>query len=177
MIRRQPEKVYVVPRAELFPDQAPHGFVPGAGPWIDTIYERGFYKNRDVVEEDPSLKQVIPYAVIVRNERVFLFQRLPQGGEQRLVGKLSIGVGGHVNPQDAKDVVTNALVRELNEELHLGPGWRHRIVGLLNDDTNAVGSVHVGVVVVVDPGPVEPKVREVDMMCGSLVEREGLGDR
>lgn len=174
MIRSPKEQVYVVPREELFPEGAPHGFLPGEGPWLRTLYDRGFYKDRDLVEDDPSLKQVIPYAVVAREGRVFLFRRLPQGGEQRLVGKRSIGVGGHVNPEDSGDVVTDALTRELNEELHLGPGWTHRIAGLLNDDTNSVGSVHVGVVVVVDPGPVEPEVREVDMMCGSLVEREDL---
>jgi len=168
------EQVYVVPRDRLFPRGAPQGFVPGLGEWQRTIYEDGFFAERDLVEEDPSLKQVIPYAIVARGDEVFLFRRLDKGGEKRLAGLRSIGVGGHVNPVDSEDVVIDALKRELEEELHIPSGWRHRIVGLLNDDATSVGSVHVGVVAIVDPGEGEVSVREADTMSGSFVDRREL---
>jgi predicted NUDIX family phosphoesterase len=168
------ERVYVVPRAELFPDGAPHGFFRGSPDLFGRIYARGFFADRDRVEEDPSLKQVIPYALVVRIGEVFLFRRGDRGGERRLHGLLSVGVGGHVNPEDAGDVVHDALRRELREEICLPPRYEARVVGLVNNDLTAVGSVHVGVVAVVDPGPFPVKVREEDTMSGAFVGRADL---
>jgi len=168
------EQVYVVPRAELFPYGAPRGCIRAHSEFFRRIYERGFFADRDAVEDDPSLKQVIPYAVIERDDQVFLFRRTSGGGEQRLHGRRSIGVGGHINPEDEDDVVFCALRREVEEELCVPAGWRPRVVGILNDDSTAVGSVHVGVVAVVDPGPGSVKVREEDTMTGAFVGREDL---
>lgn len=168
------ERVYVVPRTELFPEGAPHGFQAAGREFFDRIYGRGFFAPRVQVEEDPSLKQVIPYALIARPGEVFLFRRTDKGGEKRLFGLRSIGVGGHVNPVDSGDVIHDALRRELNEELCLPEPWTARIVGLVNNDTTAVGSVHVGVVAVVTPGPGSVRVRESDTMCGAFASREDL---
>jgi predicted NUDIX family phosphoesterase len=170
------EQVYVVPRSELFPQGAPRGFVAGGREAIRRIYARGYFAVRAWVEEDPGLKQIIPYAVVVRDERVFLFRRTDRGGERRLHGLRSIGVGGHVNPPDFEDVIRRGLRRELTEELYLPPGWRSHLAGILNDDTTRVGSVHTGVVAVVEPGEGLVKVREEDTMSGSFVSREDLLD-
>ena len=173
MIRAK-ERVYVVRRRDLFAEDAPRGFVPGTGSWLETVYAKGFFAERDAVEEDPSLKQVIPYAVIERAGGIFCFRRSNRGGEKRLFGLRSIGVGGHVNPEDGDDVVRDALHRELDEELLMPAGWTYRLAGLLNDDTTPVGSVHVGVVAVVDPGPGEVSVRERDMMSGAFARAGDL---
>ncbi|MHC4939572.1 MAG: hypothetical protein ACYTHK_11430, partial [Planctomycetota bacterium] len=139
------ERVYVVPRATLFPDGAPHGFFPDGLDLLEQIYAEGYFAERARVEEDPSLKQIIPYAVVTRGRAVFRFRRRG-GGEKRLVGLASIGVGGHVNPEDAGDVILDALDRELEEELILPSRRKIDLLGLLNDDSTAVGSVHLGVV-------------------------------
>lgn len=171
------EQVYVVPRSELFAGSGtPHGCWPLDGPILDRIYRCGYFAPRDKVEEDPRLKQVIPYAVVVREGQVFCFQRTNQGGERRLFGKRSVGVGGHVNPPDGDDVVRHALRRELEEELRLPAGWTAELRGLLNDDSTAVGSVHLGVVAVVDPGPGVVDVREKDTMSGSFISRAELAE-
>jgi len=167
------ERVYVVPRAVLFPDGSPQGFLPEGLALLDRIYEEGWFAERARVEEDPSLKQIIPYAVVVRNRRVFRFRRRG-GGEKRLVGRASVGVGGHVNPEDAGDVVHDALRRELEEELHLPAERDVTLLGLLNDDATAVGSVHVGVVARVEVGAGDVRVREDDAMEGGFVERAAL---
>jgi predicted NUDIX family phosphoesterase len=168
------ERVYVVPRAELFPEGAPHGFFRADAAFFGRIYARGYFADRERVEEDPGLKQVIPYALVVRDDSLFLFRRTDRGGERRLHGKLSVGVGGHVNPVDSGDVIHDALRRELTEELALPARWQARIVGLVNNDTTPVGSVHVGVVAVVDPGPGPVKVREEDTMSGAFEGRAAL---
>jgi len=168
------ERVYVVPRSELFPEGAPHGFFRGGPELFSRIYARGFFADRDRVEEDPSLKQVIPYALVVREDSIFLCRRTDRGGERRLHNLLSVGVGGHVNPEDESDVVLDALRRELHEELVLPARYDTRIVGLVNNDTTPVGSVHIGVVAVVAPGPGSVKVREEDTMSGDFIARADL---
>jgi len=173
----QGELVYVVPREELFPEGAPHGFFEGFSfggvDLLQRIYECGHFADRARVEEDPSLKQIIPYALVVRNDDVFRFRRCG-GGEKRLVGKGSIGVGGHVNPEDAGDVIHDALRRELAEELCLPHRQRTELLGLLNDDTTPVGSVHLGIVARVTVGPGRVRVREEESMEGRFLEREAL---
>lgn len=164
------ERVYVVPRGDLFPEGAPHGFFR-AGP---EFFGRIFFAERGRVEEDPSLKQVIPYALVARDQGLFLCRRSGRGGEKRLHGMLSVGVGGHVNPEDRGDVIHDALRRELEEELVLPPRFETRIAGLVNNDTTPVGSVHIGVVAVVEPGPGPVKVREEDTMSGGFVSRADL---
>lgn len=168
------EQVYVVPRAELFSGEAPHGCVPLDSDVLQRIYTRGYFADRGPVEEDSSLKQIIPYALVTRDDSVFAFRRTDKGGEARLHGRRSVGVGGHVNPIDAGDVVIDALRRELAEEIFLPDRWSARLVGLINNDETAVGSVHLGVVVVVDVGPGVVKVREMDTMTGGFIGRQEL---
>jgi predicted NUDIX family phosphoesterase len=212
------EFVFVVPRTALFPDCYPHGLVrfgegsdsaarprqsaePGTGMQLaelETAVARdGFFVERTYAERTPSLKQVIPYSIIVCDGRVLLFQRLATGGEKRLHGKLSIGIGGHINPQDldepqgslhassskqgsskhgqssARSPIAAGTNREIAEELDVRGTFEVRCVGLLNDDSNPVGAVHVGVVqVVYVSGSVE--IREREQLEGRLVSCEEL---
>ena len=174
------EFVLVVPRAELFDDRYPHGFEPfGPGDRdrvVSRIREHGFFVERRHAERDPMLKQVIPYALFEREGGIFLMRRLPKGGEVRLHGKLSVGVGGHVNPVDgpnggAEDALNAGLRREVEEEVHVDGTWEAEAVGILNDDATPVGAVHFGLVYRVrPPGPV--RVRESDALEGSFTPRE-----
>ncbi len=105
--------------------------------------------RRGDAENDPSLKQLIPYCIIHSGSRVLRYTRGTGGGEDRLHAKQSIGVGGHINDQDhAADGSTyeTAVARELREELVLPESFGNSIVALLNDDSNPVGQVHLGVV-------------------------------
>lgn len=114
--------------------------------------EHNFFVPRPDAENDPSLKQIIPYVILVHNGRVLRYVRGKKGGEQRLHAKASIGIGGHMNDQDAAGGHFNhaafqrAVERETNEELKINTPFKDRIVALLNDDSNAVGQVHLGVV-------------------------------
>ena len=185
------EFVYVVPREKLFRDCYPQGLVPfgshaGGEPlerevFEASVVEHGFFVERDYAERTPSLKQVIPYAVTVCNGEVLLLRRLAKGGEDRLHDKLSIGVGGHINPEDLADAAADSSSRpsgrnpiaagsrrEITEELEVEGATSLLSVGIINDDSNPVGAVHVGVVQVLS---VEGKVdiRERDVLEGRLV--------
>ncbi len=182
------EFVFVVPRESLLPSFYPHGLVafgdadPASGDsWSAdrigreaferTILEHGFFVERDYAERSPHLKQIIPYGVVVAGGEVLLLKRLSKGGESRLHDKLSIGVGGHINPCDADGgrdgLLAAATHRELAEELAFDRIASVRAVGILNDDSNPVGAVHLGLVnVVTIDGPVS--IRETDQLEGEL---------
>lgn len=137
----------------------------------------GFYADRAVAEEDASLKQVIPYVVVRDADRTFLMERTAAGGDARLHHKASIGVGGHLNPvDDGADPLDAGLRREWAEELDADWIPEFQMVGLLNDDTNPVGSVHLGVVFVVDAAGRKVDVRERDKLSGRLASLGDLRD-
>jgi predicted NUDIX family phosphoesterase len=170
------EFVYVVKRYDLFERRFPHGLeLLDAGEMSavdERIRQHGFFVERRHAELDSSFKQVIPYCVVVRGGEVFVMRRLEGGGEARLHGKRSVGVGGHINPVDGMgagdDVVAEGLRREVEEELHVDGPWEVRTVGLLNDDSTDVGSVHVGLVGVVTT-EADVRVRETDALEGGFV--------
>jgi predicted NUDIX family phosphoesterase len=188
------EFVLVVPRTELFPDCTPHGFVPFEGGALEerfwsSVEHHGHFVERAYAERTPSLKQVIPYSIVVRRGtapggEVLRLRRTRRGGEIRLHDKLSIGVGGHINPVDARSAtdeetsrracIARATRREVvEEELSVEGPWEVTDVGLLNDDTNPVGAVHVGLVQVVTvEGSVA--VRETDQLEGSFASLDEL---
>ncbi len=172
------EFVYVVPRKELFPQSYPQGLVRfdddnARASTARTIREHGFFVQRETAEHNPDWKQIIPYSILVRDEHVLLMRRLSRGGEKRLHDKLSIGVGGHINPEDigtsgVSDPVEAGTRREVDEELRVQGTYEIRSIGLLNDDSNPVGAVHVGWVQVLHvKGSVE--IREEDVLEGRLV--------
>lgn len=106
-------------------------------------------KNREVAEYDSSFKQVIPYLIISYEKEILLYKRKKKQNEARLHEKLSIGVGGHINPIDInknKDVIKACLKRELEEEINIELTDPPKFIGFINDDTNEVGQVHLGLV-------------------------------
>lgn len=115
-----------------------------------------FFMDRAAAEEDPSHKQLIPYCVFRCENRILHYTRGKAGGESRLHAKISVGVGGHVNPVDTgggkvgSDAYHAAVTREIEEELNLPEEHEHRIIALLNDESNPVGQVHLGIVHLVD---------------------------
>ena len=167
------ERVLVLPR-----DSVPGGLdFSGVRPADDLAAMRravrlhGRYLGRPTAEENPDFKQLIPYVVLRDGASVFLMERTDAGGDARLHGKASIGVGGHLNPvDDGTDPLLAGLRREWAEELLADWEPYFRLVGLLNDDSNPVGAVHLGVVFTVgaDGRPVE--VREREKLRGRFVE-------
>lgn len=150
-----------------------HGLRPVGGSDLDglraAVMADGTYLDRPTAEDDPSHKQLIPYVVVRDGESVFLMHRTDAGGDPRLHGRASIGVGGHLNPvDDGEDALMAGLRREWDEELVTEWEPRFELVGLLNDDTNPVGAVHLGVVFTVEAGGRTVAVREHDKLIGAF---------
>jgi predicted NUDIX family phosphoesterase len=167
------ERVYVVPRSAMIGEMGWHGLrTDGLHAFVAALERNGRYEPRDVMELDPAFKQVIPYLVLRDGERYFLMQRTTAGGDARLHGRYSIGVGGHLNPGDGG--LLGGLRREWEEELDADFPPEFRLVGLLNDDTTEVGAVHLGAVYVADAAGRPVTVRETDKLTGSFVEAAGV---
>ncbi|HEX7172149.1 MAG TPA: hypothetical protein VF365_06025, partial [Candidatus Limnocylindria bacterium] len=99
------------------------------------------------------------------------------GGDARLHGKASIGVGGHLNPVDAgEDALVGGLRREWSEELEADWEPDFQLIGLLNDESNPVGSVHLGVVFEVEAAGRSVRVRERDKLVGAFADAHALAD-
>ena len=135
------------------------------------VAARGLYLDRPAAEDDPTHKQLIPYVVVRDADRVFLMHRTDAGGDPRLHGRGSIGVGGHLNPvDDGDDALMTGLRREWSEELEADWEPDFRLIGLLNDDSNPVGAVHLGVVFSVEAAGRAVDVREHDKLVGAFAE-------
>lgn len=172
------ERVLVVPTdlvlAELEPK--PFGFYPGReSRCLDVVRQHGRFEDRGLAEINPELKQIIPYGMVLWQGQVFLVRRTRKGGEARLHEKTSIGVGGHINPADASSdspldaAVATAFARELHEELVVESPYSSEAVGVLNDDSNSVGRVHLGIVYRVVLRDPFVSVRETENLQGSFV--------
>ncbi len=153
------EEVLVVPRALLeeigaFEGIRTEGLDGAIGRLLDPASH--FFMDRAAAELDPGHKQLIPYCIFRCGDRILHYTRGKAGGESRLHAKISVGVGGHVNPVDmgegriGPDAYHAAVTREIEEELDLPEEHEHRIIALLNDESNPVGQVHLGIVHVVD---------------------------
>ncbi len=128
------------------------------------------------VEEDPSFKQVIPYCLFVHEGKLFLYERLRKGGEERLHNQVSIGVGGHINPVDAgDDILVKAMLREFREELNYSGKFTFELLGFINlDNAEPVHKVHFGLVYLLRGDSPGIAVREVDTLSGRLIPLEDV---
>ena len=142
--------------------------------YLDAFLLRGnnFFLPRPEAENNPAYKQIIPYALIAFGNRVVYYVRGKKAGEQRLVAKGSIGIGGHMNESDEslfaldEQAYRVGVEREVNEEIKIDTQFDDRIVALLNDDTTDVGRVHLAIVHVFKLA--EPKVEKREAMITGL---------
>src|ERR1700694_747362 len=170
-----PEENILVIKRSLF-DQLGgfHGLNFETRKYLDAILSRGnnFFLPRAQAERDPTHKQIIPYALLAFGNKVLYYVRGKKAGEQRLVAKGSIGIGGHMNEGDESLFALDeaayraGVEREVNEEVKIDTKFEDRIVALLNDDTTEVGQVHLGVVHVFKLAA--PKVEKREAMITNL---------
>src|SRR5881397_3127950 len=142
--------------------------------YLDAFLSRGnnFFLPRPEAEINPAYKQIIPYALIAFENKMAYYVRGKKAGEQRLVAKGSIGIGGHMNETDESLFALDeaayraGVEREVNEEIKIESPFEDRIVALLNDDTTEVGRVHLGIVHVFKLA--EPKIEKREAMITGL---------
>jgi predicted NUDIX family phosphoesterase len=167
---------------------------------LKRIVQNGLFLRRSELEDDPSFKQIIPYAIISNKEpepRVwrdkhrgvrqsqsfYLFKRASKQTEKRLRNKFSLGVGGHINPNDSMEskeqYLIDELKRELYEEVKLLNGClieEIEFIGFINDDTIPVGSVHIGLLYNIHVSSKEVYINETTKMTADWIDKPNLAE-
>ena len=178
----QTEHVMVIP-TELFREAGYfQGFSDDTQRYLPLVLDplHTSYRPRDEMENDPGFKQLIPYCVFRYNDKgvttVFQYTRGKGQGESRLHAKSSIGIGGHISTLDRGDTdpYAQGMQRELDEEVIIDTNYQEVCVGLINDDTNEVGQVHLGVVHVFDVEQPNVRAREEDILASGFVPVDQL---
>lgn len=137
------------------------------------------FMDRKEAEGDVKHKQIIPYIAAYKDGKVFCYRR--KGNETRLHGLWSLGIGGHIATLDAAGmlndlgrIIQKATIREMNEEIKIITpmgNYSQRVnfanIGIINDNSNHVGQVHVGVLVMMeillDNATIKPRGRETSV--------------
>jgi predicted NUDIX family phosphoesterase len=165
------EEVMVVATEELRPFFNATLIRDRADELLELIADRHTFIDRDLAERSPEWRQIIPYVVIRHGDETFALTRTTKQTEARLHRKLSLGVGGHVNPGHS---LLEGLQKELDEEVHIGTDYAMEFVGIINDDSTDVGRVHLGVVYVLRSSDRNVRVKETEKMTGEWLPRRDL---
>ena len=151
------EKVLVVPRSLFEKIGSFQGLCTRIEAYLPLFLnpKNHLFLLRSEAEEDPNYKQIIPYIILTCGPRILHYRRGSGSGETRLLKKRSLGIGGHMNDEDSDGMDFDAIAyecalrRELEEELSLPASLEVaplKAVALINDDSNPVGAVHLGVI-------------------------------
>lgn len=165
------ENILVVKREKLFPQNAFQGLLAAnTQKFLEIINKEKEFKARPQMEEDPEYKQIIPYLLFKHEDRYFLMQRKATSTDQRLKNKYSLGIGGHMRQEDMStgDNIFEWGKREFHEEINYEGNLKISPLGILNDDSNAVGQVHLGLVLLLEGDSSEISVRS-ELKSGKLV--------
>jgi len=152
----QEEQILVIERKVLEQIGMFQGLVFDVDRYLAKIFVQGVprFMPRSQMEKDPAYKQLIPYVIMNYEGKYLSYVRGKRAGEARLVGNRSIGIGGHINPIDDMPLLNStpyetyfaAVGREVAEEVSVETSHTDRVVALLNDESNEVGLVHLGIV-------------------------------
>jgi predicted NUDIX family phosphoesterase len=153
----QEEQVLVVERSVVEQAGMFQGLAFDVQLYLRELFVRGVprFMPRSRAEADPAYKQLIPYVIMTHGGKYLSYIRGKRAGETRLVGRRSIGIGGHINPEDDEmplfdvdfaEAYFTAVKREVAEEVSVEADYEDRVVALLNDDSTEVGRVHLGIV-------------------------------
>jgi predicted NUDIX family phosphoesterase len=157
----------------------PRDALPGGAGWhgvrtdcvaqvLEAVARHGQFRPRAEAELDTDWKQIIPYVVLRDGENIFLMHRTRAGGDARLFERYSIGVGGHVNPEDGG--IEGGLRREWAEEIDADFVPQFEPIGVLNEEDGGVSSVHLGLVYAAHAGGRPVAIRERDKLSGEFVD-------
>lgn len=165
------ELILVVPRTDIFAHtQAWHGLQEvDFAHYLQIIDNKKEFLPRSIMETDPSYKQIIPYLVYAHGDKYFLMQRKSDASESRLRNKLTLGIGGHIRQEDMNDTnLFSWALREFHEEVDYKGNLNVKPLGILNDDSNDVGKVHIGFVLLLEGDSPDISIKS-ELKSGVLV--------
>jgi len=135
------------------------------------------FMPRNDAEYNFEHKQVIPYVIIRNGNNYLLLKRLTGQTEKRLHNKYSLGIGGHVNPDSSTagdNVVLSGLYKELHEEVAVDDPSDLTFIGIINDESNSVSRVHLGLLYELQAKSSGFRVLETGKMTGQWASEDEL---
>lgn len=179
------EQIIVVDRESLFSHEknAFNGFITMEDQRALEIFEtlsKYAVKRRGDMEEDASFKQLISYCILENEaQQILIYERLTGGGEGRLHGLSSIGIGGHMNDiagEEIEMVLMENARRELEEEVGLSniADADLQLMGFINDDDSEVGRVHIGLVFKINVNTADVRAVETDTLSIEWKDKASL---
>lgn len=170
------EKVFVLPvnKVENIPDKFNYS------KHDDKIWKKydnqGLYINRWEAEGDSSFQQIIPYFFVMNENETKVFVAKRIDGDSRLVDKLSLGFGGHIDSCDGyNQVVLKALTREMWEELNIDPITKAVYMGTMRDMTSSTND-HLGLIFGVKAEEGKVSIKETEKLVGEWMTFQQLYD-
>ena len=179
------ELVFAIPTVELWDllTYKEQGLIHGNSDVLNRIVQNGLFRKRNELEEDPSFKQIIPYAIISCKESFYLFKRTSMQTEKRLHNQMTLGVGGHMNPSNFMDSKKQYLIDELKREFFEEVKLLNaciiediEFIGFINDDTISVGRVHIGLLYNIQVSNKSIYINETDKMTADWVKKQDLAE-
>lgn len=130
------------------------------------------FEYRYNAELDFDKKQVIPYVVMQYKDKYFVTKRIE--GDHRLVGQMSIAVGGHINPCDVlefskpQEIVAHCIMREIMEETTatMNDIKTPKYITTFIDESTEVSKVHVCLLVKFIMETDQIEIRETNKLEG-----------
>jgi len=158
------------------------GLIKGNNDVLNSIVQNGLFRKRSELEEDPTFKQIIPYAIISNKESFYLFKRTSKQTEKRLHNKFHLGAGGHMNPSSNElneHYLIHELKRELFEEVRLSDGClieNIEFIGFINDESISVSRVHIGLLYNIHVSNKDVVINETHKMTADWIDKTDLVD-
>lgn len=173
------ESILVIPKRAIPEGHYDSNFVEDIKPI--SLLRHAIYMPRYLAETNEEYVQIIPYVVVASKGRILSYQRSSGGGEDRLYGKYSIGIGGHLDFVEGESPITcmqNGMAREMKEELGLDSEMSdYAPLGTLYDPSDAVGRVHFGLVYGLEVPDLDITSGELDILINrQLLTLGEMGD-
>ncbi len=164
------ERILVVKREKILPNGSFQGIKQvDFDTYLKIITTQKEFLPRSLMENDPRYKQIIPYLVFEHDNNYFLMQRRKKASESRLQSKYSLGIGGHIRQEDMhNNDVFSWATREFHEEIDYDGTFTFEPIGLLNDDSNDVGNVHIGFVFLLHGSSKNIRIKS-ELQSGQLI--------
>jgi len=180
-MNKDDEQILVVPSEKLFEKGIWQGLkTDSLDYYLDLIKNNCEFKRRGDMENDPSYQQIIPYMLFSFGDKFFAYKYLANAGEKRLINdNYQLGVGGHINKDDVSDgdILETGMMREWNEEVDFkGNLLQKKLVGIINDESQPVEQVHLGLAYHFVGDSADIKIKETDKMEGLLLDLKEFGE-
>jgi predicted NUDIX family phosphoesterase len=144
---------------------------------FNLILEKHVFMPRDLAEYNFDHKQIIPYLIIRHGDSFLLMQRTSKQTEKRLHNKFSLGIGGHINPDSSEhgnNLIIGGLYKELSEEVRVHKPAGLQLIGIINDESNSVSRVHLGLLYELEVLSDKYDVLEKDKMSAQWERKDKL---